>query len=229
MRKIQIIFTVLFILLVFSGVYSGDKLAITIKARGETYLKRAAEEAFKSDLKVGTSLFQQDHIKTGKDGYTMVVFLDDKSQLKIRENSELVVAGERTEEAISKQVTMNYGKLKAEISEQRKGDFVVATPTSVASVKGTVFWIVSDPVAGDVFYGMEGMIEVTNNESGEVIVVGANQTGTSTPQGNVGVQDTQEGETPVDEEEEEETPTNTLRIQLQNEQGEIKELEIEYK
>ncbi len=228
MKKTQIIAFILLILMFFSGLYSRDKLAITIKARGETYLKRAAEDAFKSDLKVGTSLFQQDHIKTGKDGYTMVVFLDDKSQLKIRENSELIVAGERNEESISKQVSMNYGKLKAEISEQRKGDFVVATPTSVASVKGTVFWVVSDPVAGDVFYGMEGMIEVTNNESGEVIVVGANQTGTSTPQGDVGVQDTQEGDAP-EEEEEEEVPSNTLRIQLQNEQGEIKELEIKYK
>jgi hypothetical protein len=99
----------------------------------------------------------------------------------------------------------------------------------VASVKGTVFWVLSDPINGDVFYGISGSIEVTNNESGGVIVVGANQTGTSTPTGQVKVEDTPAGAQPVDEDAEESEENNELRIQLRNPSGETKTIKIEYK
>jgi len=206
-----------------------DKIALTLKARGITQLKRSTEKNFKPNLKVGTSLFSKDHIKTGKNGYVVLVFLDDKSQIKVRENSEMVISGERRQNAISKTISMQFGTLKAEVSPQRKGDFIIATPTSVASVKGTVFWVIIDPIIGDIFYGVEGSIEVKNNESGATIVVGANETGTSTSKGEVNVEETEEGAAPEEEEEEETEPTNLLRFQLQNDQGDMKDVKIEYK
>jgi len=209
--------------------FAVDKIALTLKARGITQLKRSTEKDFKPNLKVGTSLFSKDHIKTGKNGYAVLVFLDDKSQIKVRENSEMVISGEREKDAISKTISMQFGTLKAEVSPQRKGDFIIATPTSVASVKGTVFWVISDPVVGDIFYGVEGTVEVTNNESGATIVVGANETGTSTSEGEVNVEQTEEGTAPEEEEEEETEPTNMLRFQLQNDQGDMKDVKIEYK
>jgi hypothetical protein len=233
MKRYQLLLLI-FVLLAFSAQgWAADKIALTLKARGETSLKRSAEDKYKFGVKPGTSLFDKDQIKTGKDGYAVLVFLDDKSQIKIRENSEMTISGTRTDEAISKQIAMQFGTLKAEVSPQRKGEFVIATPTSVASVKGTVFWVITDPVIGDIFYGMEGSIEVTNNESGAVVTVGANQTGTSTPDGGLNVQQTAPNQTPVDEEEEEEGQgesgaTNTLRIELKNEQGEEKSILIEY-
>lgn len=228
MKKLHLLIVIIFLLILSTQAWSADKIALTLKARGDTRLKRADDEKFKSNIKPGTSLFNEDHLKTGKDGYAVLVFLDDKSQIKIRENSEMMIAGTRTTEAISKRISMQVGTLKAEISPQRKGEFVIATPTSVASVKGTVFWVTSDPVMGDVFYGMSGSVEVTNNESGAVVVVGANETGTSTPDGQLNVEVTQEGAAPADEEEDAET-SNLLRIQLQNAQGDIKDIKIEYK
>jgi len=227
MRKIIIaLFSI--VLLLMQG-FAQDKIALTLKARGDTQIKRANESTFKANLPVGTALFNQDHIKTGKDGMAVLVFLDDKSQIKVRENSEMVISGTRGKEAISKNVAMQFGTMKAEITPMRKGEFVIATPTSVASVKGTVFWVQSDPVNGDVFYGLSGSVEVTNNESGAVIVVGANQTGTSTPTGDVNVEVTPEGTVPQEPDKEEETPSNILRIQLKNPQGEVKDLKVEYK
>ena len=229
MKKMHKISLILFLLIFSIQGWSAEKIALTLKARGETSLRRSNEENFKVGIKPGTSLFNEDQIKTGDDGYAVLVFLDDKSQIKIRENSEMVISGTRSTEAISKKIAMQVGTLKAEVSPQRKGEFVIATPTSVASVKGTVFWVISDPVMGDVFYGMSGSVEVTNNESGAVVVVGASETGTSTPDGQVGVEPTQEGGTPVDEDEEEEADSsNILRIQLQNDQGDIKDIKIAY-
>jgi len=237
MNKIKFLIVLsLFFCLVAQGLCK-DKIAVAIKSRGDTKLKKAEEETYSSQLKLGTSLYSQDNVKTGSDGYAMLVFLDDKSQIKIRNNSELSIAGTQQNGAISKKISMDYGKMKADVNPQKKGEFVIATPTSVASVKGTVFWVVSDPVEGDIFYGMSGSVEVTNNESGVTVVVGADETGTSTPDGQVDVVETQEGDVPVDDEETEEgtggteeaEPTNSIRIQLQNESGETKELKIEYK
>ncbi len=230
MKKLHLLIVIIFLLILSTQAWSADKIALTLKARGDTRLKRADDEKFKSNIKPGTSLFNEDHLKTGKDGYAVLVFLDDKSQIKIRENSEMVIAGTRTTEAISKRISMQFGTLKAEVSPQRKGEFIIATPTSVASVKGTVFWFISDPVMGDQIFGESGTVSLTNNESGAVVVVGANETGTSTPDGQVNVEVTEEGAAPADEEDEDDAETsNLLRIQLQNAQGNIKDIKIEYK
>ncbi len=227
MRKLTFI-SIFLILILLTQTNAQDKIALTLKARGETKLKRATEASFKPNLSVGTPLFSEDHIKTGKDGLAVLVFLDDKSQIKVRENSEMIIRGVKGQDAISKIVAMSFGTLKAEVSPQRKGQFVIATPTSVASVKGTVFWVQSDPINGDVFYGLSGSIEVTNNESGATIVVGANQTGTSTPSGDVNVEKTKENTVPQDTDQETPAPSNILKIQLRNSQGDIKDLKIEY-
>ncbi|MBL7066812.1 MAG: FecR domain-containing protein [Candidatus Marinimicrobia bacterium] len=230
MKKLHLLIVIIFLLILSTQAWSADKIALTLKARGDTRLKRADDEKFKSNIKPGTSLFNEDHLKTGKDGYAVLVFLDDKSQIKIRENSEMVIAGTRTTEAISKRISMQFGTLKAEVSPQRKGEFIIATPTSVASVKGTVFWFISDPVMGDQIFGESGTVSLTNNESGAVVVVGANETGTSTPDGQVNVEVTEEGAAPVDEEDEDDAETsNLLRIQFQDPQGNIKDIKIEYK
>jgi len=230
MKKLHLLIVIIFLLILSIQAWSADKIALTLKARGDTRLKRADEEKFKSNIKPGTSLFNEDHLKTGKDGYAVLVFLDDKSQIKIRENSEMVIAGTRTTEAISKRISMQFGTLKAEVSPQRKGEFIIATPTSVASVKGTVFWFISDPVMGDQIFGESGTVSLTNNESGAVVVVGANETGTSTPDGQTNVEPTQEGDAPADEEDEEDAEiSNLLRIQFQDPQGNIKDIKIEYK
>ncbi len=234
MKKYHLLFLVIILIALTVQGWSADKIALALKARGDTSLKRSGADKYMPGVKPGTTLFNEDQIKTGKDGYAVLVFLDDKSQIKIRENSDMTISGTRTDEAISKQIAMNFGTLKAEVSPQRKGEFVIATPTSVASVKGTVFWAIVDAVLGDIFYGMEGSIQVTNNESGTVVTVGANQTGTSTPDGGCNVQQSNPNQTPTDLDDEQQDDqgqsgaTNSLRIELKNEQGEDKSIIIEY-
>lgn len=229
MRKYNLVSIFLLTVMFFTNGWSQDKIALILKSRGETSIKRSSDTDFKKDIKIGENLYSQDKIKTGKDGFVVLVFLDDKSQIKIRENSEMVISGERGRESISKQVAMQFGTLKAEITPMRKGEFVIATPTSVASVKGTVFIMQSDPIQGDVIWGISGSVEVTNNESGGVVVVGANQTGTSTPTGGIDVEATKEGDLPEDNDTDETETNDILRIQLQNPSGETKVIKVEYK
>ena len=117
-------------------------------------------------------------------------------------NSEIEIRTERTPGALSKTIAMNFGTMKLEIEPQTRGSFTIATPTSVASVKGTEFYIISSPEEGDQFIVIEGTIEVTNNESGESITVNEGETGTSNPDGTTSVEETPEGAVPEEEEEE---------------------------
>ena len=84
--------------------------------------------------------------------------------MKLKEDSEAVVAGQRTAASISKKINMDSGTVRATVKKQNV-DFVIQTPTSVASVKGTDFWLLSDPISGDEIIGLEGIVTLTNNET----------------------------------------------------------------
>lgn len=166
-----------------------DNIAIVTKSTGDISLKRAEADEFKSGLKLGTRINNEDQIKTGAEGFAVLVFVDDKTQLKIQPNSVVQVQGttEEDKSGITKRINVDNGKLKAEVAEQRRGEFVIATPTSVASVKGTIFWIIVNPTTGDQVVVESGQVELTNNITGQSVTVGSNQSGSSSSSGEVEV------------------------------------------
>ncbi len=205
-----------------------QKLAMVAKIRGEVTFRRENETSFKNTAKPGTILGDGDVVKTGKESFVALIFLDDKSQVKLLESCDLEIRGERVRNKINKDLSMNFGQLKAEISDQRRGEFRISTPTSVASVKGTDFWVLSDANFGDKIIGLSGLVELMNQITGYTTNVGPNQTGLSLLNGNVDVQVTNPDDIPedvmVDEKE-----LQQLKIQFQNPRGETKNIIIEYR
>ena len=57
-----------------------------------------------SDLKPAKVLNDGDHIQTGEDGFGALVYLDDKSTIKVKENTNFDVIGTRGEKGISKRI-----------------------------------------------------------------------------------------------------------------------------
>ena len=213
-------------LFVHSSLFAqGDGVAVTAKIKGKTEHKPAGG-SYQSDLKRGTLIRDRAWVRTKDDGYLALMFIDDKSLLKLRENSELEIRADRSAGGLNKSIWMSFGKVKAEISPQRSGEFIISTPTSVASVKGTIFWSMSTP-EGDQVIGIEGTVEVTNNESGQTVTVTAGQTATSNPDGSIDVQPTPEGGVPEDPGATDDEG-NQLRIRLENADGETKEIIINY-
>ena len=135
-----------------------------------------------NNLKAGSILDDGDKIRTGKSGFVAIIFIDDKSTLKIKENSEAVITGRRTAKDISKKINMDGGTIRASITKQNV-DFVIQTPTSVASVKGTDFWMLVDELLGDQVIGLEGQVSLVNTETGQEVMVSTGMTGNSTPDG----------------------------------------------
>jgi len=150
----------LFLVVSVTGLLAVDKVALTMKTTGEVRHMGEQVPEFQT-LQRGTSLFDGDFVVTGDDGLAIALFLDDKSQVKIRQNTETRIWGIRGEEAISKRLDLSYGTLKATV-EKQVGEFTITTPTSVASVKGTEFWLISNPDSADIIISLTGFIDLTN-------------------------------------------------------------------
>jgi predicted secreted protein len=221
--------TLFFIFLLVIPLQAAQKMAVITKVRGEVQIRPAEEKKFNKNGAIGTILSVGDEIKTGKDGYVVVVFLDDKSQIKLLENCTMLVQGEKSAAGLDKELAMSHGKLKAEISKQRRGEFKIATPTSVASVKGTDFWVISDASTGDQIIGLSGLVELLNLISGDVTTVGANQTGISYVDGDVDVNPTNPEDIPADDSGAEGDNPSQLRIEVQDASGNTKEIIIDYR
>ncbi|HIC36234.1 MAG TPA: hypothetical protein EYO80_00995, partial [Candidatus Marinimicrobia bacterium] len=172
---------------VFSFVL-GSKIAVVTKVKGLVEIMPTGKTEF-YDLKAGTILSSGDKIRTGKSGFTAIIFIDDKSTLKLKGNSEAVITGQRTAASISKKINMDIGTVRATIKKQNT-DFVIQTPTSVASVKGTDFWLVTDPVTGDQIICVEGTVGLVNAETGEEVDVTEGMSCISIPDGTLELSET---------------------------------------
>jgi hypothetical protein len=216
------------IIFLFTFVFSvalPNKIAVATKVKGPVEIMPIGKKGF-SDLEPGTILSDGDKIRTGPSGFTAIIFIDDKSTLKVKDNSEVVITGKRTAASISKKINMDEGTIRATVKKQNT-DFVIQTPTSVASVKGTDFWLVSDPETGDQIIGIEGIVGLVNNETGQEIDVSEGMSGLSTPDGNVGLTETDPSSIPDDPSDEIEGPSQ-VKIYLEGPNGEQKVMIIEY-
>ena len=216
------------IILLFTFIFSvalPNKIAVATKVKGSVEIMPIGKKGF-SDLEPGTILSDGDKIRTGPSGFTAIIFIDDKSTLKVKDNSEVVITGKRTAASISKKINMDEGTIRATVKKQNT-DFVIQTPTSVASVKGTDFWLVSDPETGDQIIGIEGIVGLVNNETGQEIDVSEGMSGLSTPDGNVGLTETDPSSIPDDPSDEIEGPSQ-VKIYLEGPNGEQKVMIIEY-
>ena len=180
---------------VFSFVL-GSKIAVVTKVKGLVEIMPTGKTEF-YDLKAGTILSSGDKIRTGKSGFTAIIFIDDKSTLKLKGNSEAVITGQRTAASISKKINMDIGTVRATIKKQNT-DFVIQTPTSVASVKGTDFWLLTDPVTGDQIICVEGTVGLVNSETGEDVDVTEGMSCISIPDGTLELSETDPSSIPDD-------------------------------
>ncbi|MEC9456336.1 MAG: hypothetical protein VX537_02810 [Candidatus Neomarinimicrobiota bacterium] len=68
--------------ILFCSLSFADKIAVATKVKGEVELMKVGEKKF-IDLKPGTILDDGDKIRTGRTGFAAVIFIDDKSTLKL--------------------------------------------------------------------------------------------------------------------------------------------------
>tara|TARA_Y100001936_G_scaffold4266_1_gene3897 strand:+ start:1442 stop:2212 length:771 start_codon:yes stop_codon:yes gene_type:complete len=241
-----------------SFIVSNETLGIVTKSKGKVEYQKYSDDRFTDNIYRGLGLYGDDRIRTGDSGFSVYRYLDDASSIKILKNSDIRIEGRVKSRNIIKNVEVNNGILNFNIDKQADAGFTIVTPTSIATVKGTDFWLICNGPEGDKFFGVEGSVEIKNIESGRVVLLNEDAIVLSTSNGNILSQNmtTQDLEQIEDLEEEsgdynnldidtgfddgsnqdedissdsDISSDNIIRIQLEDSLGNLKELIIKYK
>ena len=216
----------LLLIFIFSLLIGGDRIAVATKVIGSVEYVRGKD--FAKSVKKGHIIESGDKITTAKGGFVALLFIDDKSALKVKENSEVIILGNKNNRAIAKRIGLKGGTIRAQVGKKQNRDFIVQTTVSVASVKGTDFWVVSDNNNGDSVIGIEGVIQLTNKISGDKIDIPSGITGLATKDGQLQSFNTDPKTIPKDPSGDN-IGNQKLKIEFKDANGKIKTLVIEYK
>ncbi len=189
--KRKILYLLMFQLIMTSYMFGG--IASVIKVKGDVKLLPAGSfEMF--TIEVGSQLENGDVIQTAQDGFAIIMFNDDKTLLKLRDNVQITM----NDEPASRTLKVDKGQTLFEVSQQKIKDFKVQTPVSVASVKGTKFWVDCQGNT-DRIYTTEGAVDVFNTMSGESGLITAGQVCVNTISGDMVVRNYSPSELPKDD------------------------------
>lgn len=201
-------------------------IAVALKVSGKVNLTKAGTDRT-IPLKFGAVLDDGDKVKTGSDGFVTLMFTDDKSQVKITANTEVIIEGKRdVQKNIAKRASVEIGQIFVKTREL-KGSLQVATPTSVASVKGTEFWVVVFEDGTTQVVTLDGLVELLNTQSGRIVDVRAGERGQADPQGGVGVEPVPRDQIPPDPDPGLEPPKE-IEIEIQDEQGRVRRIILQF-
>ncbi len=179
--------------------------------------------------KKGGVLSAGDQVRTGEGALAIIKF-NDKSIVKVREKSELLITGEVDENTVLKEIGMQKGVIGFIIGKQNSNEeFRFTSPTSVAAIRGTGGAFIVG-TSSDTLVVTEGLIRFTNTISNESGDVAAGFTGISKSDGTLEVRASTQAETAaaqamVNAGESE----NSIEFELQDGQGNKKKLKIDYR
>ncbi len=147
------------------------------KVRGEAHIMKLGATAWQP-LENGMRIEPGDKIKTGRGSSVKMTIY--RGEITLFQNAEFNVnAYQEKDEKINADFDLQLGQLKAKVNQMKEGSFFeIKTPTSVAGIRGTVFflWVYEwmgqvltqlDVVDGVVDFSDLGKIEVEKVESGK--------------------------------------------------------------
>lgn len=133
-------------------------IAFVLKATGTVQVNKTENGAWVAAPK-GTRLHAGNAVRTGNNSLASIVFSDDKSLLKVRSQSRVVIRGKRTGNQVEKTLLMQLGELWSRVTSG--SIFRIETPSGVAAVKGTEFYSIENGTIL-VIYNISGVVELAN-------------------------------------------------------------------
>jgi len=197
-------------------------VALLFKSTGKVEIYQENKKIWSTGSR-GYRLNSGDKIRTGYDSFAAILFTDDKSLMKVRSGSDLLIQGERNESSIAKRIFMEVGEVFVSVKKQNTV-FRLETPTGVAAVKGTEFYGLVDQEGNMSIIAIKGIIELINKYGS--ILLTAGETGKSDGK-NPPLKDNTEGQ-PNWGAEQEPTP-DELEIEFKSPNGDMKKLKIRTK
>jgi len=172
-RTVAVFFSLLLLIGTPLRAQSTADVAIILKSKGKVKVRKKRINKWRKGGR-GFRLDSGDILKTYQKSLAAVMFTDDKSLLKVRDNSILSIRGKRQKKSIAKRIAVSLGSFWIKVSKQRS-KLLVETPSGVAAVKGTEFYGVVDSEGNTMIVVIEGIVELMNKLGKAMVKAG--QTG----------------------------------------------------
>lgn len=145
---------ILVCLIFFSYIFAEEPIALIAKSIGNVKYKKFTKNKFNAEAKVNSPIFHDDGIKTGKNAFSRIMYLDSPSSISIYSKTKIFIIGEINEEVIDKRINMDEGIIKVNIVANEFGNtFILITPYSEVQCTECNFWLISNK-EGDHIYNI---------------------------------------------------------------------------
>ena len=162
----------LFMVLILTIAVYGEPIGGIQKVENPAYRMPAAGDSFHT-VQEKELIDWGDSLKTGIHGFMGILF-QDGSLIKMSGNTAIKLTSPEEEGVAGKTIKIKFGDLWAKIIRSDQA-FIVKTPSSIASVKGTKFWIMVTPSGDSRLLCQEGLIDFINTISGMQMFVAKGQ------------------------------------------------------
>lgn len=144
------------LLAVLGLAFAAESVAMLSASKGKVDLSRDAKNI---KYKLGDLLKNNDELRTGGESFAAYKYIDGSSTIKVFSNSVVKVTASKSGKTMNKKVTVTKGSVFTQI-KPKTGNFLVQTPTTVASVKGTEFLTKITDDNQSMFIVTEGEVEL---------------------------------------------------------------------
>lgn len=170
-----------------------------------------------------------DEIRSGEESFAAIRFIDNGATTKLFPNSVLIISAEKSGKNLNKHNNLAKGMIQSKVTP-KSGQYVVETPNTVASVKGTDFitqYLLSRTTIGVI----EGEVEIRNKISNRTVSSGEDEVYSSDDEGNIGEEEDDsflENDENYQSDQSVPQQGNNLEIEIKKEDGTTKKVRIHY-
>ena len=147
-------------------------------------------------VRKGDPIYHGDKLITGEDGFVSFMNIYEKTIVKVYENSVVKVLSDRKSRFSRSELALFGGKVIVEMDEQNDREFVLRSPSAIATASGTHFLteyrdeLLYNNLSYCIFTVLTGKMEVENIKSGHSIYMDQGETVISTRKGKFLLLDT---------------------------------------
>ncbi len=127
---------------------------------------------------MGDIINHGDQLATSSNTRAAIRFTDDGSVLRMNPSTEMSIRAEGERNALQKTLQIEFGELWARINKRENAEYRIQTPTAVAAVKGTEFYVRVAEDGATTIITVDGVLDFFNDVG--TVEIPAGFTGTVT-------------------------------------------------
>jgi len=162
----------------FEAAAQQQNIAIVVRLWLDQQLAVTAESGGVQEGAMGDILNHGDQLTTSRNTRAAIRFTDDGSVLRMNPQTEMSIKAEGDRNALQKILQIEFGELWARINKRDNAEYRIQTPTAVAAVKGTEFYVRVAEDGATTIITVDGVLDFFNDIG--AVEIPAGYTGTVT-------------------------------------------------